>query len=459
MTLARVLLTLSGFVSVVNGLIGFGPETRPAVKAAGATLVAAGLLTWAVVGWMGRPAPVQPTLGQPTFGQPTPVQSTPVQSALGRSTPVQLTMVALVAVAATGAIQFAVVHSPIVLLAIVLPAIALWRVARSRPQSRPGKAVVITAGVLAVLTAAAVAVALVPADLPASASVAALKDDQSPTTPPEPDPTGYLTATDGTKLAYFADVPATPVATLVFYHGSGANAGAGYLTFGRQVAERYHVATYLFDMRGHGKSGGRRGDAPSQDQMFADTQTAVDFVKHAHPQVPEYVGGHSSGAGLVLNSESRIDHEVAGYVYLAPDFGLHSATEVQSEGSNFATISHRVLIADVLTNGLLDAHAYAVSFAYTPEEIARAGLISRYTTTMAMAQNAGDSAAILAGTHKPVGVWIGSDDEVLNAAKVLAWARNAPQSTTVAIPGADHLGVLDRGVTDVGTWIDQRATK
>jgi alpha-beta hydrolase superfamily lysophospholipase len=376
MKVARVLLTLVGFLTVVIGLIELGPDARPGATAVGVVLIVAGLLAWIVVS-----------------------------------------------------------------------------------RLRPGRGVLITAGVLVVLTGAGLVAALVPANLPASATTAALSDDQSPTTPPEPDPTGYAPATDGTKLAYFADVPANPVATLVFYHGSGANEGAGYLGFGRQVAERYHVATYLFDMRGHGKSGGRRGDAPSQEQMFADTQTAVDFVKHAHPPLPEYVGGHSSGAGLVLNSESRIDHEVAGYVYLAPDFGLHSGTEVESEGSNFATINHRVLIADIVTNGLLDAHNYAVSFAYTPEAIKRAGLISRYTTTMAIAQNSADSAAILAGTHKPVGVWIGSDDEVLDAAKVLAWARNAPLVTARTVAGADHLGIIDRSVTDVGTWLDQQAAR
>jgi alpha-beta hydrolase superfamily lysophospholipase len=431
MTLVRVLLTLSGFISVVNGLIELGPDARPAVKVAGVALIVAGLLTWALVAWMRRPRPAV----------------------------VKLTATVAVVIAATRVAQFAVLHSPTILLAIVLPAVALWRVAQSKPETRPSKAVPVTAGVLAVLTGAALAFALVPPNLPASANAPALKDDQSPTTPPEPDPTGYRTATDGTRLAYFADVPADPVATLVFYHGSGANAGAGYLDFGKQVAERYHIATYLFDMRGHGKSGGRRGDAPSQDQMYADTQTAVDFVKHTHPQLPEYVGGHSAGAGLVLNSENRIDHEVAGYVYLAPDFGLHSGTERQSGAANFATINHRVLIADILTNGLLDAHTYAVSFAYSQEEIDRAGLVSRYTTTMGIAQNAADSAEILAGTHKPVGVWVGSDDEVFDPAKVLVWARNAPQATTGTVAGADHLGIIDRGVTDVGTWLDQQTTK
>jgi alpha-beta hydrolase superfamily lysophospholipase len=431
MTLCRVLLTLSGFVSVVNGLIEVGPDARPATRTVGIALIVVGLLTWALVWWLRRPHPAV----------------------------VELTAAVTVAIAAARVAQFAALHSPVILLAIVLPAVVLWRVARGTEQSKPGKAVPITAGLLAVLTGAALGLALLPPGLPASASASALSDDQSPITPPEPDPTGYVPATDGTPLAYFADVPADPVATLVFYHGSGANSGAGYLDFGKQVADRYHVATYLFDMRGHGRSGGRRGDAPSQDQMFADTQTAVDFVKHTNPQLPEYVGGHSAGAGLVLNSENRIDHEVAGYVYLAPDFGLHSGTERQSDASNFATISHRALIADVVTNGLLDAHTYAVSFAYTQEQIDRAGLVSRYTTTMAIAQNADESATILAGTHKPVGVWIGSDDEVLDASKVLTWAGNAPQVIAGTVTGADHLGVIDRSIDAVGTWLDRQAVR
>jgi alpha-beta hydrolase superfamily lysophospholipase len=353
-----------------------------------------------------------------------------------------------------------VVPHPVAGGALVVAGLLAWGLTwglRRRAVPHPGRSVPITAGVLTAVTAAALAFAWWPTGLPAAASASGLSQEQSATSPPEPAPTGYLAATDGTRLAYFAAVPAAPVATLVFYHGSGANAGAGYLGFGRQLAERYHIATYLFDMRGHGASGGRRGDAPSEEQMFADTQTAVDYVKQTHPRLPEYVGGHSAGAGLVLNSEHRIEREVAGYVFLAPDFGLHSGTEQQTDAANFVTISHRALIADVLTNGLLDAHTYAVGFAYTQEEIDRVGMVSRYTTTMAIAQDAGDSAAVLARTQQPVGVWIGSDDEVFNPAKTLAWAAHAPHVTTGTVPGADHLGVIDRSVDDVGTWLDMLA--
>ena len=97
-----------------------------------------------------------------------------------------------------------------------------------------------------------------------------------------------------------------------------------------------------------------------------------------------------------------------------------------------------------------------MSFAYTPEEIQR-GLVSRYTSTMALAQDAGDSAAILAGTHKPVGVWIGSNDEVFDANTVIDFAKHAQQVTAVTITGADHLGVIDGSVTAVGTWLNRQS--
>jgi hypothetical protein len=56
-TLARVFFTLSGFISVTNGLIEVGPDARPAVKAAGVALILVGLLTWALVGRLRRSGP------------------------------------------------------------------------------------------------------------------------------------------------------------------------------------------------------------------------------------------------------------------------------------------------------------------------------------------------------------------------------------------------------------------
>jgi alpha-beta hydrolase superfamily lysophospholipase len=336
---------------------------------------------------------------------------------------------------------------------LVLGVLSAWSAVHGRRFVALG-AVGITVAAMVVVVGTGVAVATWPCSFP-PVPVGGLSQDQLGDSSISTPPTGFVPATDGTKLAYFAYVPAKPIATLVFYHGSGAHSTAGYLGLGKQLAAKYGVATYLVDIRGHGSSGGPRGDAPSQQQVWDDTKSVVDFVRGKYPRLPEYVGGHSAGAGVVLNSESRIGSEVAGYAFLAPDFGLNSGTSQQAGASNFATVCTRAFVANAATQGLLDAHTDALGFAYTKEQIAGAGLINRYTVTMALAQNPSTSAAVLKDINKPIAVWIGSQDEVFNPAKVLAYAMKAQKgkSTVGEVPGRNHLGVLANGADYIGPWI------
>lgn len=316
----------------------------------------------------------------------------------------------------------------------------------------------VTAGALGVLTAAGAGVALWPCgfSVPANPGLRS----QAVSTDTGTRPSGWVTASDGVALAFYADLPPDPVATLVFYHGSGANSLAGYLPLGRQLAARYRVATYLVDIRGHGASGGPRGDAPTPEQVWQDTATLVDYVHRRHPSLPEFAGGHSAGAGLVLNSLDRIQSRIAGVVFLAPDFGFRSNTARQTGFSNFATVCQRPFVVNALTNHALDGHAPAVGFAYTPAEVRDSGLIPRYTVNMALAQNPAASADDLHALTRPLGLWIGARDEVIDPNRVLAYAggaHHAPGDTLRTVPGDDHLGILNDGAGWIGPWIDRRA--
>jgi pimeloyl-ACP methyl ester carboxylesterase len=264
-------------------------------------------------------------------------------------------------------------------------------------------------------------VTLWPCHFPVPATGSLNQSQLGPTTA-STKPTGYFAATDGIPLAYYADVPANPVATLVFYHGSGANSAAGYLPLGQELASTYHIATYLVDIR-----------------------------------------GHSAGAGLVLNSMNRFDNLVSDYVLLSPDFGLHSNTELVSDAANFATVCQRPFVVNAISNGVLDGHATALGFGYTQTEVDQFGMVARYTVNMALAQNADGSAADLAGMDKPLGVWVGANDEVFNATKLIDYASsNLKKSTTdtlKVVPGDNHLGILTDGASYLGPWIDANSTK
>jgi hypothetical protein len=52
----------------------------------------------------------------------------------------------------------------------------------------------------------------------------------------------------------------------------------------------------------------------------------------------------------------------------------------------------------------MDAHTYALGIAYTENQIAAAGLVSRYAVTLENARNSATSASVRAGLDKPLGV-------------------------------------------------------
>lgn len=131
-----------------------------------------------------------------------------------------------------------------------------------------------------------------------------------------------LTASDDVGLAYRRYAPIKPRAVLLFYHGGGAHSGAGYQFLGHGLQTQFDVAVYMPDIRGHGASGGPLGDAPAPGQVWDDITTFIKHVRVEYPQLPLFLGGHSSGAALALNYASQLDRvSVTGYVFLSPQLG------------------------------------------------------------------------------------------------------------------------------------------
>jgi alpha-beta hydrolase superfamily lysophospholipase len=438
-TASRVLGTVAGAVALVVGIADLGPWASDGLPFVGWTLLAASALFWVGVilqrrhlrsgRWWVRSA----TVAALTAG-----------------------VIELLVGGGLAGFVAAALGLASVILALLPASDRRWSPTAFSAR-RLGGAVGVTVIALAGIAAVGAAAAAAPCSFP---RVSASGLDVSSTGPSSGEgmrPSGTARATDGTRLAYYAFTPAHPVASLVFFHGSGANSTLGYLGFGHDLAQS-GVAAYLFDVRGHGASGGPRGDTPSPGQLVSDVSTAVHVALLAQPGLPVFVGGHSAGAGIVLNSVASLGSRVRGYVLIAPDFGLHSGTESVADASNFAAVCQPPLIAATLSNGLVDAHRDAVAFAYTPAQI-RSGLIPRYTAAMAIGQNVTDARGILSNLRHPVGVWIGSHDEVFSPARVTAFAQAAPHRllTTTIVPGATHLSVLDDVGRDVGQWIRSQA--
>lgn len=268
----------------------------------------------------------------------------------------------------------------------------------------------------------------------------------------------FLTASDGIKLAYRKYIPQNPKATLLFYHGGGAHSGAGYSTLAKNLQAQFNVAVYTPDLRGHGASGGTRGDAPNPKQVWADITTFIQHIRKEHPVLPILLGGHSSGGGLVLNYASQPDHEAVNrFIFLSPELGFRSNT-ARPKRVDFAKVTLLPFIANAMSGGMLFGHSYAVHFNY-PKELLAAdkSMVASYSVNMANAVTPSAPQQQFASLDRPFGLWIGSDDELLLPSMVLAFADLATKvrasSETGSIPNANHLSVLLNAHEIIGAWI------
>ena len=272
-----------------------------------------------------------------------------------------------------------------------------------------------------------------------------------------------LAASDDVTLAYRRYVPASPRAAVLFYHGGGAHSGKSYEYVGNGLQGKFNTAVYTPDIRGHGASGGPRGDTPNSKQIWNDITTFIKHIRAEYPQLPLFVGGHSSGAGLVINYAVQPDREPADdYVFLSPQLGVNARADRPNLAAPFVKVDGSAFAAYAMSGGREHGHDYAVQFNYPAEALAAdPGLVAAITVGMSIALIPSAPDKQFAALDRPFGLWIGEEDELFLPDKVLAFAdlgtRVRADSTAGSIPGAKHLSVLVNAHETIGPWIVKRA--
>ena len=131
---------------------------------------------------------------------------------------------------------------------------------------------------------------------------------------------GFLRSPDGLSLYWQRFTPARPRGTVAIFPGGGDHSGRYPALTAALVAAGFQVA--LLDLRGHGRSDGRRWHVEAFDDYLVD---AGAFLAHARAGAagrPLFVVGHSQG-GLIaarfgLVASRGVGSEVAGYVLSSP---------------------------------------------------------------------------------------------------------------------------------------------
>lgn len=103
----------------------------------------------------------------------------------------------------------------------------------------------------------------------------------------------------GTRIVYDVWTPGTdPTGVVVLCHGYAEHARRY-----DHVAQRFGEAgliTYAVDLRGHGRSGGKRVHLRNISEYTDDFHHLVGIATAAHPECKRVVLGHSMGGGVVF---------------------------------------------------------------------------------------------------------------------------------------------------------------
>lgn len=129
-----------------------------------------------------------------------------------------------------------------------------------------------------------------------------------------------FTAPDGTTLEYDMYEAAAPRGAVLVLHDWSDHAGRW-----RDVGERLRDAaysTYILDLRGHGRSGGRRGHLSRFSQLLGDLQAFRRVVRRRADR-PQLLLGTSFGGLVALRYvETQPSDPIAGAAIVSPWFGL-----------------------------------------------------------------------------------------------------------------------------------------
>ncbi|KKK36794.1 hypothetical protein WQ57_17175 [Mesobacillus campisalis] len=120
-----------------------------------------------------------------------------------------------------------------------------------------------------------------------------------------------------TELYYRIIKPkGTPKAAVILVHGFGDHSGGLHHLSAGLSEKKYTV--YALDLRGHGKSAGKRGYVQNWNEFKEDLQKFEKLIAQQQPKLPIFLVGHSMGALISLDYVMDHGEGLSGVVAISP---------------------------------------------------------------------------------------------------------------------------------------------
>ncbi|HEX6940731.1 MAG TPA: alpha/beta hydrolase [Longimicrobiales bacterium] len=261
------------------------------------------------------------------------------------------------------------------------------------------------------------------------------------------------------RLHYMSWEVPTPSAAVLFVHGFSDHAGR-YESLGETLAG-LGLSTFALDLRGHGRSDGRRGYVPRFEVYLQELDRFRREVQGlVAPDCPLFLAGHSMGGLIALRYLEEFEAPFRGAIIVSPWLG--TAVPVPRWKVLLATLLDRVLPALPFPARLRAEHLChdpAVVAAYREDPLVHDTMTPRLFTEASTAIGLVDRRADR--LRVPLLFLIAGDDRIVDAARALRFARALPGDVTVhAFEGRYHelLFEPDRApVFEVmRRWLDER---
>jgi pimeloyl-ACP methyl ester carboxylesterase len=298
------------------------------------------------------------------------------------------------------------------------------------------RAVVIVAGVVAVLVIALAAIIAFGTSAPPARFMKPRQLDLSGLPP-----LSRYIARDGASLAYRI-YPAAGSEIAVLLHGSGTESSV--MNAAAKVLNADGVSVYAPDLRGHGASG-RRGDIDYIGQLDDDMGDLAVLARKAHPHAKITLIGFSGGGALTIRiAGGKYGALFDRYILIDPAI-VYPSPVAKPDAGGWAT-PYVPRIAGLMALNAIGIHAFdgltAIVFAVPPD---RPNMTRAYSFRLAMNLNSGDYFRALQNTKKPMALIAGADDDQFYAGKYApAFKPAKPDLTVRLVPDMDHVDMITK---------------
>ena len=259
-----------------------------------------------------------------------------------------------------------------------------------------------------------------------------------------------FTATDGETLFLRRWNPDTiipekkEIAVLIF-HGITAHSGA-YEMAGKPISSGGYT-TFGLDYRGHGLSGGNRGDSPNKERWIADLAESVKYIKSlGYSKV--IILGHSLGVASAICATNAIPNDISGLILLSGAYeGKKGLTKPPTFFQKTKIIASSILrpsyqVVEYYRDGMTGSKDPLFNFRYT----------LRFLTMLDVKK-----LRLPENLNIPVLVGAGEKDELFDTDKVKEFYNAIPgnKKEFLVMKGATHARIPVECWEEIVSWLNK----